>query len=174
MQESKYKLWDTTKKNSIWDESTHGWLDAPSNGSSGGILTSWDKQYFTYTSHTSTNNWLLFQGTTVHTSTPFICINVYAPQSTMEKYAMWDQLSNTLNSNSDIATIIMGDFSSVRGPNDRLNCAHSNLDFSTFNDFILNNGLIDLPTPPHTTHGLELLGRKANWTGFWSIGDDLT
>lgn len=122
LQETKCKHWEKSKGNSIWDGDTHGWLTAPSIGSSGGLATSWDKSLFKMSRHIVTNNWILFQGLTQQTNQQFICINVYAPQSTTDKTLLWDQISSLVSTNMDTALCILGDFNSVRSSSDRLNC----------------------------------------------------
>lgn len=79
LQETKCNRWVEAMINSIWDANTHMWLEAPANGQSGGILTSWDTKHFQISNHTITNSWILFVGTTTMTNTKFACINVYAP-----------------------------------------------------------------------------------------------
>lgn len=82
----------------------------------------------------------------------FYCVNVYAPQETGEKVIIWEQISNILNSITETPTILMGDFNSVTNQEDRINCAYNILDTRIFNDFIENNGLINIRTQqPHFT-----------------------
>lgn len=117
-------------KNSIWDVHSHGWMESPAQGFSGGILTTWDLQHYTHVSHTVNKNWILFKGATTTTNIQFIVINVYAPQSTGDKYVLWEQLSSIISNNTDIPICLMRDFNSVMDIEDRTNCIHSNLDTS--------------------------------------------
>lgn len=136
----------------IWDDQSHGWLDSPAIGKSGGLLTTWDKQYYNHQSHTITKNWILFRGTTISTNMEFICINIYAPQEISEKAYIWEQLGSYIKAHEDIPICKMGDFNSVRNTEDREGCIHSTLDSNIFNSFILDNGLVNIETQiPHFT-----------------------
>lgn len=165
LQETKCLGWIDGTINSIWDANIHNWLEAPSCGHSGGLLTSWDARVYHLNSHIITNNWILFRGHTINTNVHFICINVYAPQSISDKSVIWDQLSNILNAYEDIATVLMGDFNSAREGTDRENCLHCNVDAQLFNDFINNNGLINIKTqvPHFTWFGPSHKKSKLDW-----------
>lgn len=113
---------------------------------------SWDTGRFQHLNHIITRHWILFKGFTNNSDQTFICINVYGPQETIEKFLVWEQLGATLTANTDIPTCIMGDFNSIREKADRVNYIHSDLDAEVFNDFINNNGLINIKTQsPHYT-----------------------
>lgn len=152
IQETKCSSWDSAKKNTLWDEHSHGWIEAPVIGSSGGLLTTWDTNLYRVDSHTTTKNWILVRGNTIPMGVTFYCVNVYAPQETGEKVIIWEKISNILNSITETPTILMGDFNSVTNQEDRINCAYNILDTRIFNDFIENNGLIYIRTQqPHFT-----------------------
>lgn len=61
LQETKCNTWDNSKKNSLWDMNSHGWIESPARGQSGGLLTTWNSQYYTHINHTINNNWILFK-----------------------------------------------------------------------------------------------------------------
>lgn len=165
LQETKCTHWDLVKRNSIWEEDTHGWLIAPLVGTSRGLVISWDKQRYKHTGHTITDNWILFRGKTQHTNYPFICINIYAPQDTSDKTQIWEQVSNILHSIKDIAICLMGDFNRVTSTRDRINCSHSALDSGVFLDFIYNNDITNIATssPHYTWFGPAGKKSKLDW-----------
>lgn len=146
LQETKCISWGSVYKNSLWDSHTHGWLEAPAQGLSGGLLTSWDAQQFRLLSHIINKNWILFKGCTVNTNITFIIINIYAPQSSTNKELLWEQISSLLTTHSDTPICLMGDFNSVLGDDDRVNYQHSTLDTNIFKSFVNNNELIQIKT----------------------------
>lgn len=163
LQETKCTSWDTRKRNSLWDEHRHGWSEAPATSLSGGLLTTWNYQYFTYLNHIITKNWILFKESTINTDQQFVCINIYAPQVTEDKEHIWQQLSPYIMTHEDIPLCIMSDFNSVRQEEDRVNYTHSRLDTDVFNSFITNNGLYTIKTQTPPLH-LVWAGKKEEYT----------
>lgn len=146
LQETKCSTWDNSKKNSIWDANSHGWIEVPPIGLSGGLLITWDLDLYQHISHSISNNWIVFKGHIKNTETTFIIINVYAPQAAMSKASLWEKLSGVLNSSIDLPICLMGDFNSVTEEADRENCLHSDIDTNIFNSFIENNDLVIIKT----------------------------
>lgn len=146
LQETKCSSWDLSMRNSLWDRNTHGWIEVPATGLSGGLLITWDMKQYNHISHSTGNNWIALKSCTTITHIAFIIINVYAPQTTAQKTLLWEQLSAILHSNIDTPVCLMGDFNSVITAEVRANCLHSILDTNTFISFINKNNLTYIKT----------------------------
>lgn len=49
------------QKNSIWDD-THGWIEAPAEGNSGGLFIFWDTRKFEMNSASVSKHWIHIRG----------------------------------------------------------------------------------------------------------------
>ncbi|KAJ9556592.1 hypothetical protein OSB04_011206 [Centaurea solstitialis] len=71
-------------------------------------------------------------------------INVYAPQSTNSKKTLWDNILKELQSESDVAWLVCGDFNEVRSAEERKGSVVDPRGTKAFNEFIATAGLFDL------------------------------
>lgn len=85
LQETKTIGWSEKNIKSLGLGKDVGWMEAPSSGLSGGILTAWNSGIITITEAKIESNWIGVKGTWVGLSTEFVCFNVYAPQKTSLK-----------------------------------------------------------------------------------------
>ncbi|XP_071704083.1 uncharacterized protein [Rutidosis leptorrhynchoides] len=77
-------------------------------------------------------------------NTDIVVVNVYGPHNDDKKKSFWDSLSNLLNFNN-VAWVLCGDFNEVRRCDERKNSIFMERRASLFNEFIENNGLIEIP-----------------------------
>lgn len=153
--ETKCGDWDKFMKSSVWEVETHGWLSSPSNGLSGGLLTSWDKSIVEYINHQQSENWILLEGMVVSSKIKFVCFNIYSPSNIPRKKILWENLSNIFWNHRDDPVVLIGDFNSVRGKEERENCQYVIVDTTNFNEFITSLGLQEV----------QLSGNCFSWYG---------
>ena len=83
-------------------------------------------------------------------------VNVYVACNLSDKVILWKVLSNVKAAYQDLAWCFCGDFNAMRSINERRGIRERNgqsSEISSFNSFINNNFLLELP----------LLGKKYTW-----------
>ncbi|GJR98251.1 cysteine-rich receptor-like protein kinase [Tanacetum coccineum] len=130
-------------------------------GASGGILTMWDSRVFTMEHCINERNFLGVIGSWAGVSSKICLLNVYAPQSSTSKEALWLSIEPLLIS-SNIIWVLFGDFNVVWSPDERSGCLFDIGEASTFNDFIARIGFIDFPLCGRRFTLFEKDGRKAS------------
>ncbi|XP_071695782.1 uncharacterized protein [Rutidosis leptorrhynchoides] len=129
---------------SFWGNSDFKFVQKDSDGASGGILTIWDTNIFSFNYAIEGEFFLAICGTWAGHDSEIAFINVYGPHSHSKKLRLWSELSSLTNS-LNIPHIVFGDFNEVRNKTERMNTEY-NLNWAdNFNNFINNSGLIDLP-----------------------------
>lgn len=140
---------------SIWPISDHKWLEAPSEGLSGGLLLPWKTSILQQEEYIVNRNWIGLRCSVVSSGAIINIINVYGPHEVKDKEKLWKDLSHTMDSHKDEPFILMGDFNCVRQSNERENCSYGSKDSDAFNNFIVVNNLWEVP----------LHGFKFTWFG---------
>ncbi|XP_023766956.1 uncharacterized protein LOC111915534 [Lactuca sativa] len=108
-------------------------------GRSGGLVSIWDKNYFTSFEVIKSRSFFIVIGIYSAFSCPVAFVNVYGPQSTFEKRKLWEEL--LLIKNSRIACwIVFGDFNVVRRQEERINSMFCQSSANYFNKFIELSG----------------------------------
>ncbi|GKA69148.1 RNA-directed DNA polymerase, eukaryota, reverse transcriptase zinc-binding domain protein [Tanacetum coccineum] len=74
----------------------------------------------------------------------YFMINIYGPQDSSAKATLWNRIDDFMRHNNG-AFVLFGDLNEVRFDFERLGSAFSQAEANTFNTFITNNGLIELP-----------------------------
>ncbi|KAJ0683719.1 putative RNA-directed DNA polymerase [Helianthus annuus] len=123
---------------SFWGGTDYDFVGA--NGNSGGILSIWDPKVFLKDSVTKDCNFLHVAGTILANSVRLNMLNVYAPQSNIEKRLLWSKIESLISSNQGW-WILCGDFNAVRDRGERKNSKFDQVCARDFNDFIDVNGL---------------------------------
>ncbi|KAL8501247.1 hypothetical protein ACS0TY_020702 [Phlomoides rotata] len=84
-----------------------------------------------------------------------VLMNVYAPVLSVEKVELWDIISLTVEQNMDSMVCIVGDFNSIRRPEERVGRRETveNRDMERFGEFISQSNLYEIP----------LVGRSFTW-----------
>lgn len=156
LQETKLEQMDDRYVRLLWGESNVGWAARESVGRSGGVLTIWNVDNFSMASCWHMSGAVIVNGYWGVERTECCIINVYAPCPLEERLDLWDRLNYIIQqNNSDCCLCLVGDFNSIRYPGER--CGRSNTfmrrDVESFDNFIIDAGVIDLP----------LNGRKFTW-----------
>ncbi|GKE26600.1 putative RNA-directed DNA polymerase, partial [Tanacetum coccineum] len=104
-------------------------------------------------------------------------VNVYGPQQSSQKKALWIELHSLISSRNAI-WIIFRDFNAVRFPKERVGCSFSISEATTFNDFIAKSGLLDFQMGNHRFTRFNREGTKMskldrflvsqNFFNFWN------
>lgn len=144
LQETKCQEWSKFMKKSVWDEEDHGWISSASVGLSGGLAISWDKGRIKHHNHICSRYWILFKGSVIDSSSKFVCFNVYAPANSALKLDLWKDLDAYFWHQDPVPIVLIGDFNSIREPEDRVNCQYAKRDSGMFNKFIEDLGLIEI------------------------------
>ena len=155
IQETKLMVIDDAMCGSLWGDSYHDFSYRPSVGASGGLITMWDTSKVEVWSSFTQEHVLQIHGKFIKTNEEFYLFNVYAPCEGRAKKELWTSLSVRLQLLSGRKVCVCGDFNEVRGSKERRSLKGDGAVNSThfFNQFIVDNRLIDLP----------LCGRKFTW-----------
>lgn len=155
LQETKKESSDVRERNFIgaWDPGC--WVEIPSDGLSGGLITFWDGGIITVDTATGDKHWLAIMGKVLSTDQAFVCVNVYGPQMSMEKRRLWTVLKDFILMHEDKAICLVGDLNCVRNLGDRKNCIYQNSDSNSFNDFIEASELFEV----------HMVGSDFTWCG---------
>lgn len=145
IQETKCPSWEHKAVCRLGLGSNIGWVDSPSNGLSGGLLTIWNQEVFSVTNIAKDRNWIMISGQDLVKQSPFTLINVYAPQKASQKIHLWTELTNLISSSMATQICLVGDFNAVKDSSERSHCIHSHSISEAFNQFLTTNGLSDAP-----------------------------
>lgn len=134
------------EKDALWDSLTHEWVESPTIGLSGGLLTTWDTSKFTLLSSKSEFNWIWVRGITVgDTAHANNYVNIYAPHRYAFKEILGNKLQVIMDTYPNESFFLLGDFNSIRGPMECQNYGYRQKDSSWLNSIIINNNLWDVP-----------------------------
>ncbi|KAJ0575090.1 putative RNA-directed DNA polymerase [Helianthus annuus] len=104
-------------------------------GRSGGIISLWDSKVFRKNTVVQDPNFLLTSGYLVEGGESINVLNVYAPQSVVDKRSLWDKLKSLIGSYQGL-WVVLGDFNVVRRAEERKNSYFNHTSASDFKDFI--------------------------------------
>ncbi|GJW42345.1 RNA-directed DNA polymerase, eukaryota [Tanacetum coccineum] len=144
VQETKLEMIDHFLARFLWPPNFMEFAFYCSVGALGGILTLWDSRIFVMEQCIKERNFLGIFETWAGMSSKIGLLNVYAPQSSTSKEAVWRSIESLMNS-SNIIWVVFGDFNVVRSPYERNGCLLDVGEACALNDFISRNGLFDFP-----------------------------
>ncbi|GKA34947.1 RNA-directed DNA polymerase, eukaryota [Tanacetum coccineum] len=127
-----------------WGNFAFDYVHSDSVGNSGGILCVWDPRYFKKNNVTVLDYFIMIRGIWVPSGKNLLIISVYAPQELSDKKMLWDYLSLAI-SNWKGEVVVMGDFNEVRTNSERFGSVFNVQGATTFNMFISNAGLEEVP-----------------------------
>ncbi|XP_071695704.1 uncharacterized protein [Rutidosis leptorrhynchoides] len=136
------------KVSSLWGNLDCEFLQKQKVGQSGGQLLVWDTSKFVALGTFMWDSVIGVRGKwkDAGDSGPFLnVINIYGPHDDLKKQALWDSLSRMLSGKREEAWLLCGDFNEVREKEERFNCEFIEVRAKRFNDFILDNSLIEIP-----------------------------
>jgi len=155
LQETKLQMCDDRVCSSVWDRQLATFSFCPSQGASRGLLTIWDVTEVEVWSTCNFDHVLSIHGRFIKTNEEFHLFNVYAPCDGGARQLLWEALSTRLQELRGKKVCVCGDFNAVRCREEiRSVVVHGGVtEYVSFNHFIEDNGLIDLP----------LCGRNFTW-----------
>ncbi|PWA79287.1 RNA-directed DNA polymerase, eukaryota [Artemisia annua] len=109
-------------------------------GNSGGLLSIWDPKFFKKDMVVKDNNFLLVSGLLADGCIRLNLLNVYAPQTNVDKRVLWDKINHTIQMGQGW-WIVLGDFNAARDPSERKNSCYDQACARDFNDFLDEVGL---------------------------------
>ncbi|KAE8721931.1 pentatricopeptide repeat-containing protein [Hibiscus syriacus] len=134
---------------------TSGFVESPAIGSSGGMLSCWDDNFFEIDDQFIHRRFIAVFGKIKSNHLRCGFINVYGPSVEEEKAAFFDELELFLNGFS-IPLCVGGDFNAYLNEEEKLGRGHNRNSLEIFNHFIQQTGLIDLP----------LVGGNFTWSSY--------
>ncbi|GJY98022.1 RNA-directed DNA polymerase, eukaryota [Tanacetum coccineum] len=151
------ELIDHFLAHSLWPRNFINFAFCGSVGASGGILTMWDSRVFDMEQCFKDHNFLGVIGSWVGVSNKIGLLNVYSPQLSSSKEALWLDIKSLLNLD-DITWVVFGDFNVVRN-RDELNVGGSYFrpkPFKMFNKWIGVEGFNDLVSIAWTSFSISM------------------
>ncbi|GKD15769.1 RNA-directed DNA polymerase, eukaryota [Tanacetum coccineum] len=161
VQETKLESVDQFLIWSLWSRNYAQYAFSASVGASGGILTMWDSRVFTMDHTFCDRNFLCITSSWVGMANKVGLLNVYAPQSSSLKEALWSSIESLVTSINDV-WVIFGDFNVVRSRDERSGCKFDMSEANVFNDFISKLGLFDFHLGGRRFTRFDQEGRKAS------------
>jgi len=155
IQETKLVSIDVQLSQSLWGGVDVEFSFKPSIGASGGLLSLWDSKEVEVWSSWSFEHVLVITGSFVKTGERFVVFNLYAPCDATRQQVLWVNISNKLLLVADQNVCICGDFNAIRCVKERRSVGPivNLVGSAMFNQFIVDNSLMDLP----------LRGRRYTW-----------
>ncbi|GJV46815.1 RNA-directed DNA polymerase, eukaryota [Tanacetum coccineum] len=112
IQETKMESVSAMEVKFLWGNYFFDHIISEASGNSGGILCSWDTNFFKKDHHTISDNFIALYGTWIPNNQKLLIISVYAPQSVSSKRMLWSYLESLITSwNGE--SLIIGDFNEL-------------------------------------------------------------
>ena len=153
LQESKMSCFDDSSLKALCPKRFDKFAYIPSRGASGGIITIWNSHLFTGRVFLSEPFALGVELTSTQSGHCWKLVNVYGPCQG-EQRSTYTQWLFDLHIPSTEDWLILGDFNYIRSPENRNKPGGDIHDMFTFNDFIREQNLTELP----------IKGRKYTWS----------
>ena len=155
IQETKLPVFDVFACKSIWGDDKVDFSYQPSTGASGGLATLWDLNEVEVWTTASLDHVLVVTGRFLRSGDHFTVFNVYAPCDNTRQQVLWNPLSSRIEALMGQNVCVCGDFNAIRSAAERrsVSSASHQESIDSFNGFVVNNNLVDLP----------LRGRTYTW-----------
>ncbi|KAL4379088.1 hypothetical protein GQ457_02G028950 [Hibiscus cannabinus] len=124
--------------------SDFSFVHSPSEGSSGGIISLWDQNYFGLESSTIHKSYIVLLGSIIPLQFKCALVNIYAPNDNAERLSVFSELRSTLSQLS-VPLLLGGDFNIVRTLDEKKGVTVNRSAMATFSNFIENLFLMDPP-----------------------------
>ncbi|XP_071704284.1 uncharacterized protein [Rutidosis leptorrhynchoides] len=144
VQETKRKKFSDQWIEYAWGSQNVKYAFKESCGRSGGLLILWDPNIFQVDSVVEGEFFIAIKGKLSNYDSEIVIVNVYGPHSDVKKKRFWNSLSE-LMSYDNAAWVLCGDFNYLRHAYERENTNFIARRASWFNEFINDNGLIEIP-----------------------------
>ncbi|XP_071708700.1 uncharacterized protein [Rutidosis leptorrhynchoides] len=159
IQESKMSKLELVSLKSLWGNYTFDYAVSLSRGFSGGIISMWDPIFFVKERIWCDDNFIIVKGKWVNLTSTFFMINIYGPQTLTAKANLWERLSNFIRGNEGVF-VLFGDMNEVRNEDERFGSSFNVVEANTFNSFIVDTGLLDIPLSDRRFTWMNKAGSK--------------
>ncbi|GKV28719.1 hypothetical protein SLEP1_g37735 [Rubroshorea leprosula] len=152
IQETKLEEVDVALCKTLWNSDDFDWVMGKSVGSSGGLLSIWNKRNFVKQRVIEGNGFIGISGEwgTQHIKCNFV--NVYAPCDRQRKASLWEEIGGLILEEGG-RWLVAGDFNTVWNVTERKGRLGETQDMEDFNHFVEGTGLFDV----------RLWNRKFTW-----------
>ncbi|XP_071712491.1 uncharacterized protein [Rutidosis leptorrhynchoides] len=144
IQETKLSNVSNFWASNLWWNNSVGFVQKNALGYSGGTMLLWDANSFYVEDFVEGENFIAIKGSWVCSNKEMAVVNVYGPHDDAGKKRMWESLKGLLRK-VDTSWLLCGDFNEVRDEEERVNSNFIPSRASRFNNFILNNDLVEIP-----------------------------
>lgn len=127
----------------LWRRSDLGQAYKPSSGRSGGQLFFWNTEVWSCSQIITGDHYLGLTGEWKGKTNKYLLLNVYGPQLTSQKRALWAELRVLIN-NFQGVVCLMGDLNVVRRPNKRNGSRFKPIAAGDFNSVLRETELQDI------------------------------
>ncbi|GMI75114.1 hypothetical protein HRI_001180700 [Hibiscus trionum] len=153
LQETKVESIQLADVRKIWPRNNSDFAVSPACGSAGGLLSIWDKEFFTASEIIIKRRFIILLGSVNETNFRCGLINTYGPSVDAEKEGFLSELLHHL-SQWQIPWCLGGDFNLFLDEEEKIGFTINKTMISMFRSFVFEAGLIDLP----------LSGGKFTWS----------
>ncbi|GJT99100.1 RNA-directed DNA polymerase, eukaryota, reverse transcriptase zinc-binding domain protein [Tanacetum coccineum] len=157
---------------SMWGNYTFDYACSLSRGRSGGLISVWDLNHFIKDQIWCDEWYIIVKGRWTTSDSVFFMINVYGPQETGEKIALWNRLLQFM-SNHEGHFVLFGDLNEVRDESERGTEFHRP-PANNFNAFITDAGLLELPLGGRNFTWMNKAGSKMSKLDRFLISQHVT
>lgn len=144
LQETKCTNLDDMNVASLWWSDDFGYAKVDAIGRSGGLLLIWDLGAVDIQRVFGDETFIAAMGRWIAKDQAIGWVNVYGPRQEKQREELWPKLERMINSDAG-EWCIFGDFNEVRKKDERCNTQFSQKGADSFNEFINNNQLVDIP-----------------------------
>ncbi|KAJ9567792.1 LOW QUALITY PROTEIN: hypothetical protein OSB04_003758 [Centaurea solstitialis] len=145
LQETHVTSLDESVLRDFWRSENRDHCEAGSNGRSEGICTVWDTSFFSKEKSFLNSRFVAVLGCWLPFGVRVGFVNIYAPNSSNDRAALWIELLNLFKSTPGYCWVMGGDFNEVRRSEERKGSIFHSNNEKTFNDFISKAGLLEPP-----------------------------
>lgn len=173
VQESKMTRLELFRIKSMWGNYTFDYACSLSRGRSGGLISVWDPNYF-FKEQIWCDDWyIIVKGRWATSDNVFFMINIYGPQELVDKIAMWNRLLEFIRHHEG-HFVLFGDLNEVRDESERHGTEFHRPSANTFNTFIDDASLLELPLGGRNFTWMNKAGSKMSKLDRFLISQNVT
>ena len=135
IQETKKEQLDKYAYHALWGDTKVKWELQPTINRTRGLLCLWNENSFRLDRKTSGQGFIFLEGIWVPDGQKVSIINIYAPCNMTQKRNLWEQIKQLRDSGLGVLWCILGDFNSIRRPEERIGLSQRGKIDSNMNEF---------------------------------------
>ena len=156
LQETKKDKIDRGVCQALWGDTDLSWEIYPAVNSAGGLLCIWNDGMFKVERRITGRGFILLEGMWIQEMQKLFIVNIYAPCEAAAKRELWLSIKQIKQLHTDGKWCIVGDFNSIKHPDERLTMSQREGDsnsISEFNEWISDLEVEEVPS----------VGRRFTW-----------